>query len=165
MEEKKNCTDALEKLESIEEFETVLDKISVPAFNETIDLFSSNDHEKFCGKLAEYCKITISELYREVAEENIDSRKALVKRLKTVVNLIVIYSESLHRPRSLIRTVEMLHELLVPLDDTIPGAQFVDDTKFVIRNLNFVQVHFPLKVRFPKCANSGGAKTNQGLKI
>lgn len=92
---------------------------------ETLDVLTSSEHEMVWQAIAPIVNLSIENI---MSDESYDiavdvTKEDLVQRLKLVIHFAAFYfEETTYRPSSLLTTIESLHDILLPLDDTIKGV-------------------------------------------
>ena len=117
---------------AIKVISSIASKGNAVEFKELAALLTADEHEKFCATLLEITENTILQLKIDeddednvVDDENNEKYEEYVGILRNITSVATIYTFELtqYRPASLLETITLLHNILIPLDESIHGAQ------------------------------------------
>ena len=94
--------------------------------NDMIDFLTLSEHQQICHHLYQYCNELIIQLNLdddEIIDSNISNYELILKQLKVVVQIVTMYSDlPQYRFIELLNTVQLLHDILIPLNNDLQGA-------------------------------------------
>jgi hypothetical protein len=91
---------------------------------DSTDLLDASNLAALWGKIKSCTEVLIDKLELESDEAAVPNKQAEVEMLKSLTSFLMQYLEGNHRrPNSFLATLEMLHDLLIPLDDDVAGAK------------------------------------------
>ena len=126
---RKMITDALsDKSSAIKFIASISSKVVASEFKDLATLMTK-EHEKFCAVLYDITTDAITELHVDNEDEERialhENDEELVGQLRNIATVATIYTFDLpqYRPSTLLETISALHNILIPLDESIHGAQ------------------------------------------
>ena len=84
--------------------------------HDIVDFLSLSEHHNVCIHLYNYCSDLINQLNleddEEINDENISNYELILKQLKTIVQIVTVYTDlPQYRFMELLNTVQLLHDI------------------------------------------------------
>jgi len=92
---------------------------------EILDFLSSAEHEAVWGALNAFTTALTDALQLEDDNNDggmVDGADEIIQSLRRIAAFLTLYVESQYRPPSLLATLQLCHDMLIPLSDDISGA-------------------------------------------
>jgi hypothetical protein len=97
-------------------------------FDEVCELLSSAEHDYFWSSVQVVCTELLNKLDSE-SEEGEGVFEEIVASLRPIANLILHFITTFRfRPNPLLTSMQSLHDILIPLEETVPGARDLKNT-------------------------------------
>lgn len=131
----------LDSLSSIEGIDQMLAGMRSEGFDvcETLDLLTEQEHELAWASLLDVLNPSIEALTSEEITElgDLEDHVTRVKRIASLSHTVL--EKTKYRPESLLTVIECMHDMLIPLEDAIPGAPALKVTISRVCELMFTQ--------------------------